>query len=484
MTIQELQERYQFNRETPIVIGDRCKVFYGKLEEDAVLVISDLSPRIIANEPVDSFEAGATFSFEGTSESTDTYVFGSIQYTIRMLDNYSEEIQSKVEQIINEKDEESLRQHEKDLLFALKLPELDRTQKLLDIKSLYKQELYDETFKAIAYDYADDLLLDGETLYLLGDMCEKGMGTFRNIDQARQFFARAAEVGVTNAQKRVELIDEELKREQASQVKAQEQEVEVTEPAPSTSRLKRKSGPVNRRRGLSKKNKIRYTIIGSISFLLGLFISTIFSFILSFSGTSIDSSSDTGEEMNSSTEETLTESDLYFKKLEGDILKQMADLRNYTYGIGKLKEGITMIEQAERTNKLTPAQEKRLNQLSGFIMGQISAMNDNKKEDFWFKHKSKAGETVISIANHYKVPEKKVLDAEGKPISMDRILKNNEVVKVGVPALFFDHKILPGESIGTISNKYDIQPEDIRKLNELSSDVIHPGQELRVYIRQ
>ncbi|WP_044200731.1 LysM peptidoglycan-binding domain-containing protein [Flammeovirga sp. OC4] len=480
MTIQELQERYQFNRETPIVIGDRCKVFYGKLEEDAVLVISDLSPRIIAKEPVDSFEAGATFSFEGTSENSDTYVFGSIQYTIRMLDNYSEEIQEKVELIINEKDEEALRQHEKDLLFALKLPELDRTQKLLDIKSLYKQELYDETFKAIAYDYADDLLLDGETLYLLGDMCEKGMGTFRNIDQARQFFARAAEVGVTNAQKRVELIDEELKRTQPTP----EKEDKTVEVAPSTTRLKRKSGPVNRRRGLSKKNKIRYTIIGSFSFILGLFISTIFSFILSFSGNSSVLATDETEQTTSAADEVLTESDVFFKKLEADVLKQMADLRNYEYGMAKLKEGVTMIEQAERTNEFTPAQEKRLTQLSGFIMGQISAMNDNKKEDFWIKHKSKAGETVISIANHYKVPEKKVLDAEGKSISMDRIFKNNETVKVGIPALFFDHKILPGESIGTISNKYDIQPEDIRKLNELSSDVIHPGQELRVYIRQ
>ncbi|NME72778.1 LysM peptidoglycan-binding domain-containing protein [Flammeovirga aprica] len=480
MTIQELQERYQFNRETPIVIGDRCKVFYGKLEEDAVLVIADLSPRIIAKEPVDSFEAGATFSFEGTSETSDTYVFGSVQYTIRMLDNYSEEIQQKVEMIIKEKDEESLRQHEKDLLYALRLPELDRTQKLLDIKSLYKQELYDETFKAIAYDYADDLLLDGETLYLLGDMCEKGMGTFRNVEQARQFFARAAEVGVTNAQKRVEMIDEELNRSQTTEVKAEES-VDAT---PSASRLKRKSGPVNRRRGLSKKNKIRYTIIGSFSFILGLFISSIFSFILSFTSNSSATVTDDSQEINASSDENLTESDVYFKKLESDLLKQMADLRNYKYGMGKLKEGVTMIEQAERTNDFTATQSKRLTQLSGFIMGQISAMNDNKKEDFWIKHKSKAGETVISIANHYKVPEKNVLDSEGKTISMDRIFKNNEIVKVGIPALFFDHKILPGESIGTISNKYDIQPEDIRKLNELPSDVIHPGQELRVYIRE
>lgn len=482
MTIQELQDRYQFNRETPIVIGDRCKVFYGKLEDDAVLVISDLSPRVIASEPVDSFEVGATFSFEGTSEHSDTFVFGSSQFTIRMLDNYSEEIQKKVDQIINEKDEDTLRQLEKELLYALQLPELDRTQKLLDIKSLYKQELYDETFKAIAYDYADDILLDGDTLYLLGDMCEKGMGTFKNVEQARQFFARAAEVGVTNAKKRVEMIDEELKQN-VSEVS--ESTVETSEPSipekPQT-RLKRKSGPVNKKRGLSKKNKLRYTIIGSLSFLLGLFFSTLLSLV--FTSHTVDESLENPNLDDTSEQITNAPLDVAFKKLEAEVLKQMADLRNYKYASDKLKEGISMLEQGQRTNDFTPSQIKRLDQLNGFIMGQLSAMKDNKKDDFWIIHISKSGETLISIANHYKVPEKKVLDSEGEEFSMDRILKDNEQVKVGIPALFFDHKILPGESIGTIANKYDIQPADIRKLNNLNSDIIHPGQELRVYIRE
>ncbi|MBB6460874.1 LysM peptidoglycan-binding domain-containing protein [Flammeovirga kamogawensis] len=476
MTIQELQERYHFNRETPIVIGDRCKIFFGKLDEDEVIIISDLSPRIIEKEPVDSFEVGTTFSFEGTSDNADSYVYGSSQYTIRMLENYSDDVQNKVKEIMVEVDEDKLKQLEKELLYVLRLPELDRTQKLLDIKSLYSQGLYDETFKAIAYDYADDLLLDGDMLYLLGDMCEKGMGTFQNKEQARQFFARAAEVGITNATKRVEMIDAELESNQQVVVEKNEEVVKAT-------RLKRKSGPVgNKKRGLSKKNQLRYSIIASLFFILGLFFSSIFSLFTS------DEHEKPEEVVSSPTDTEIVtpqdvENEAAFKKVESAILAQMGQLKNYTEAIKRLKEGITLIEQSQRTMTLTPKQTARLEQLNGYIMGQISALNDNKKDLFWTKHSCVSGETVISIANHYHVPEKNVLDEKGKALNMDRILKNTEIVKIGIPALFFNHKVLPGESIGTISNKYDIQPADIRKLNDLSSDILQPGQDLRVYIR-
>ncbi|AZQ61790.1 LysM peptidoglycan-binding domain-containing protein [Flammeovirga pectinis] len=478
MTIQELQERYHFNRETPIVIGDRCKIFFGKLDEDEVIIISDLSPRIIEKEPVDSFEVGTTFSFEGTSDNADSYVYGSSQYTIRMLENYSDDVQNKVKEIMVEVDEDKLKQLEKELLYVLRLPELDRTQKLLDIKSLYSQGLYDETFKAIAYDYADDLLLDGDMLYLLGDMCEKGMGTFQNKEQARQFFARAAEVGITNATKRVEMIDAET-------IDNQQVVEEKNEEVVKTSRLKRKSGPVgNKKRGLSKKNQLRYSIIASLFFVLGLFVSSLFS---SFTSSNDDEpievvTTPTGTDVETETPQE-AENEVAFKNVEVDVLSQMGQLKNYTEAIKRLKEGITLIEQTQRTMTLTAKQSARLEQLNGYIMGQISALNDNKKDLFWTKHSCVSGETVISIANHYHVPEKNVLDDKGKVLNMDRILKNTEIVKIGIPALFFNHKVLPGESIGTISNKYDIQPADIRKLNELSSDILQPGQDLRVYIR-
>ncbi|WP_281614266.1 LysM peptidoglycan-binding domain-containing protein [Flammeovirga sp. SubArs3] len=491
MTIQELQEKYQFNKETPIVIGDRCKVYFGKLNnEDEVIIISDLSPRIIKEEPVDSYEVGATLSFDEDKvpDNPDTFVFGSVQYTIRMLENYTSNVIDVVHKIIEEIDENNLRALEIQLLHELRLPELDRTQKLLDIKNLYKQGLYDETFKAIAYDYADDILLDGDMLYLLGDMCEKGMGTFQNKEQALQFFTRAAEVGVTNAGKRAEMIQQELDDLKVTAAKKESQPEESASEKinpTDTSRLKRKSGgPVNRKRGLSKKNKIRYSIIGSFSFILGAIFSSFV--ILAIGG---DNSSQepiaTDDVTNENKDEvTVNPSDAIFESIESDVLKNMRDLQNFGVAQKKLNDAIKLIDQGQEVNTFTPGQTKRLDQLKGYIMGQISDMKDNEKGNFTIKYIPKSTESVVAIANRYKIPEKNVIDQKGKSIPIDYTFKDGEEVKLRIPSYFFNHKILPGESIGTIANKYDIQTEDIKKLSELSSDVLQPGQTLRVYIRQ
>ncbi|ANQ48292.1 LysM peptidoglycan-binding domain-containing protein [Flammeovirga sp. MY04] len=483
MTIQELQDQYQFNKDTPIVIGDRCKVYFGKLNnEDEVVIISDLSPRVIQDEDVDSFEAGAVMSFNDTNEqeSKDTFVFGSVQYVIRMLDNYSEEVINTVHQIIEEKDEEQLKELEIRLLKVLKLPILDRTQKLLDIKNLYKQGLYDETFKAIAYDYADDILLDGDMLYLLGDMCEKGMGTFQNKHQALKFFKRAQEIGITNADKRVEILENELKEEsEAIQTEASA----TVDQQEDKSRLIRKNPPKNRKRGLSKKNKLRYSIIGSFSFIMGIIFTMLIGSFFNGSSTDGITASENSEEVSNDDVAENSNNEVFIK-IEKDILKSTADLKNYDHAIKALEGVVSQIDQSLRVHTFTPDQVKRFDQIKGNVMGQISNLKDNESGNFTTWYNSKAGESVVAIANRYKIPEKNLFNEKGDNYPVDYTFKNGEKVKLKIPALFFDHKILVGESIGSISNKYDIQPEDIRKLNNLSSNVIHPGQTIRVYIRK
>ncbi|OHX65687.1 LysM peptidoglycan-binding domain-containing protein [Flammeovirga pacifica] len=486
MTIQELQDHYQFNRETPIVIGDRCKVYFGKLnDEDEVVIISDLSPRVVQEDPSDDYEVGATLSFEDEEEEStpDTYVFGSVQYKVRMLDNFREEVVETVHQIIEEKDEDQLKELEVKLLKVLKLPSLDRTQKLLDIKNLYKQGLYDETFKAIAYDYADDILLDGDMLYLLGDMCEKGMGTFENKRQALKFFQRAEEIGITNAEKRVSMLQEELdKRNKEEVIQTVNETNETPISSEDKSRLIRKKPSQNRKKGLSKKNKIRYSIIGSFSFVLGVLFTVIIGGLSNISSDGTDDITTPTEVIDEDVVEN-TNNEL-FNKIESDVLKNIGDLKNYDHAIKTLDGVVSQIDQSLRVHTFSPEQTKRLDQIKTNVMGQISNIKDNEKGNFTTWYVAQAGESVTAIANRYKIPEKNLLNEKGENYLIDYSFKTGEKVKLKVPAFFFNHKILVGESLGSISNKYDIQPEDIKKLSELKSDVIHPGQTIRVYIRQ
>ncbi len=103
-------------------------------------------------------------------------------------------------------------------------------------------------------------------------------------------------------------------------------------------------------------------------------------------------------------------------------------------------------------------------------------------------HRVKQGETLYSLARHYQVAVDDILRANP---GMSKNLKIDELVKIpylrnktksagsGNSGIAF-HIVKPSETLFSISRKYGISIDDLRRWNNLKSDALTPGMKLAV----
>lgn len=88
-----------------------------------------------------------------------------------------------------------------------------------------------------------------------------------------------------------------------------------------------------------------------------------------------------------------------------------------------------------------------------------------------FYHRVKSGDTLWSISKKYDV-------------SVERLQELNNIKSVGISHLdkvlvfkdYLTHEVREGESLQSISKHYGVSKDLIKKYNGLSSDKLHKGQ--------
>ena len=96
-------------------------------------------------------------------------------------------------------------------------------------------------------------------------------------------------------------------------------------------------------------------------------------------------------------------------------------------------------------------------------------------------HKIEQGETLFSLSRKYGTS---VSDIKSANPSME-VLKIGEILKIPMPEAKDPdatlHKVASSETLYSISRKYGVSVEDIRKWNELNDSGISVGQELKIF---
>jgi membrane-bound lytic murein transglycosylase D len=103
------------------------------------------------------------------------------------------------------------------------------------------------------------------------------------------------------------------------------------------------------------------------------------------------------------------------------------------------------------------------------------------------KHTVQRGESYFSVAAKYGVSVDNLLiwnnANAAQPLAAGKVLvmyvdPNRKVLPKGDPSSYYE--VQPGDTLYGITRKFGIGIEQLRELNDLKSDTIHPGQKLRI----
>ena len=99
-------------------------------------------------------------------------------------------------------------------------------------------------------------------------------------------------------------------------------------------------------------------------------------------------------------------------------------------------------------------------------------------------HQVESGETLYGLARRYQVSQGDIMKANPE---LAQGLKVNQLVKIPLGKDTSDpgegkvHTVAPGETLFSLSQKYDVEVSDIKKWNNLTSNSLAIGQELMLY---
>ena len=169
------------------------------------------------------------------------------------------------------------------------------------------------------------------------------------------------------------------------------------------------------------------------------------------------------------------------------------------FGISKLYN--TSVDELKKINniisgKIHPGQELKLNQTIAKVEPERHSQSTPLKTDnapLANTHKVISGETLIGISKMYNVPIlelKKINNLTSSNIHAGQNIKltesaqlTNKVVEketIAEKSKVITHKVQKGESLITISKKFDIPVVEIKKINNLSDNKIRTGQKLKL----
>ncbi|MEH0156156.1 LysM peptidoglycan-binding domain-containing protein [Limibacter armeniacum] len=469
MTYQELVELYPFDANLPLAAGDLCWLYISDNDpENKALIKVIENERLITTQTSSGFQVGQRLVLEDTPSVPKQASFGLKSYSIYTFEMLSEDIIQLIEQLQSTKDEDKQLELEAALLESMEMLPVNPDEKLKSIKACFYAKQYEDAFKGLVYNYKDQLLLDGETLYMLGWMCFHGLGTFKNRTQAKVFLNEAVKLGRTDAISLIEKISEEEKVNTFTPPESEEHK-ERTQPK-----------GVEKYYPSVKLQLTRYGIVAAVACILTLSLNGLFR--LAFSSGSNNDSTEIAQANSGNTENSSND------KLYESTMQKARDLvyhfSNYHQGIPQIRKAKAILDEALVDYDFSEAQKESIKKYNTKLEELKDNLADYKKGLFWKFYTSQSGETAEDIAARFNIISDNILYASnGKEVPEEKVIKNATKLKIGLPVMYFDHKVQQGENLGLISYKYNIEIEDIRKLNKLSSDIIHPGGTLRVYMR-
>jgi N-acetylmuramoyl-L-alanine amidase len=99
-------------------------------------------------------------------------------------------------------------------------------------------------------------------------------------------------------------------------------------------------------------------------------------------------------------------------------------------------------------------------------------------------HTVKSGETISTIAANYKVSQRQLMDLNGLTSANIRVGQQLKIGTVPVPSSKItggtDYKVVAGDTVSTIADRYGLTSEELRQINNLASNNLRIGQVLKV----
>lgn len=191
-------------------------------------------------------------------------------------------------------------------------------------------------------------------------------------------------------------------------------------------------------------------------------------------------------------------------KAELQASKKQQPVEN-TNSLHTVKSGETLFSIA-KANNTTVAELKKLNDLSNgkIRLGQELKVNQadvavsnntaNKEEVAVapISYKVKKGETLSSISKKYNVTEDELKASNNLKSNVLRLGQNLQITQTAastsnsksnkeeIAATPISYKVKKGETLSSISKKYNVTEDELKTMNNLKSSVIRFGQELKV----
>ncbi len=146
-----------------------------------------------------------------------------------------------------------------------------------------------------------------------------------------------------------------------------------------------------------------------------------------------------------------------------------------------VKRGDTLYSIAKLFNT-TVVDLKKLNNLTSntIQIGQVLKIPTNEDEDIEYQnYQVKAGDTLYQIAKNYKTTVnelKKINNLSSDILSIGQILK----VPVTDEESYIDYVVEKGNTLYSIAQKYNTTVNELKKINNLSSDILSIDQVLKI----
>lgn len=460
MTYKEFTSTYTFYTDTPIARGDLCWLYLTTDNKHLIKIVE--KERLVTTTTTAGFEVGQKITLaENDKEAIPIVSIGNKSVEAIPVSSLSNEVTFLLEEI-QKLGVDAVQEHfEEKLLSAMDIPVLDSERKLEELKECFRNELYDDAFKGFVYDYKDQLFLDEEAFFMLGWMCLKGKGVIRNKEQALIFLKESAKQGNLEAKALLKA------EEEAEAEKKTTQSNTIKPPAATTKR------PPS-----VKLQLIRYGIVAGVTAILTLGLSTLISGIISGFGRNTPT---VVEQTNNSNNDEIRD---VFEQTIHNANKKVQRFSNYHKSIPQIREAINIISDAMVDYQFSEEQKKKLIKLKKKLERLNANVSDYNKGLFWKRYKTQEGETTEDISARFEVISSNIKSIKHDvAVADERVFKEGTALKIGLPVMYFEHHVSSGDNLGLISIKYNIDTEDIKALNKLKSDVIHPDSKLKVFMR-
>ena len=186
---------------------------------------------------------------------------------------------------------------------------------------------------------------------------------------------------------------------------------------------------------------------------------------------------------------------IYAKKEEGTLLKNLpeavkAESDNPVDGgsatsIGQNPEGEALLKEVtSKPLDAAPEPEKKAEPIvadTANVQPETVALESDPKAQFSgttsYTYTVKAGETLFRIASKFKTPATQIKKENSLS---DEGVQTDQELKISIQGI---HTAGQGEGLSAIARTYGISVAEIRKANELVSDVLKEGDELIIPIK-